>query len=117
MKAHKSRAVVLRAKAVFHQPIPDFSCGAILRDLFEEVIVGVEEEAEARSEVVDIKTAAARPFDVLDTVIDGESQFLKCGRTSFADVISGNGNRIEARSEDGPKLERIDHQSHRRRGR
>ena len=33
----------------------------ILRDLFEEVVMRVEEEAQARGEVVDVESAAQRP--------------------------------------------------------
>jgi hypothetical protein len=77
VEAHQAGAIVLRAEAVFHQAIPDLAGGAVLGDLFEEIVVRVEEEAEARAEIVDVESAAARPFDVFDAVVDGEREFLQ----------------------------------------
>ena len=48
-------------EALFHHLIPDLARGAVLGDLLEEVVMGIEEEAEARAEVVDIESAAAAP--------------------------------------------------------
>ncbi len=76
VEAHQPCALLLGAEAVLHQPVPDLARGAELGNLFEEVAVGIEEEAEARAEVIDIQAAAARPLDILNTVIDGERQFL-----------------------------------------
>ena len=76
MEAQQARAVVLRAETVFHQAVPNLAGGAVLADLFEEIVVRVEEEAKARAELVHIKAAAARPLDVLHAVINGERQFL-----------------------------------------
>src|ERR1035438_10797130 len=88
MEAHQAGTIVLRAEAVFHQPIPDFAGGAVFCDLFEEVVVRVEEEAETRSEVVDVESASARPFDVFNSVVDGEGELLECSRARFANVIA-----------------------------
>src|SRR3990170_3988936 len=44
---------VLRAEGVPHLPRPDPPRGAVLRDLLEEVVVRVEEEGQARREIVD----------------------------------------------------------------
>ena len=95
VEAHEPGALVLRAEAVLHQPIPDFARRAILGNLFEEIVVRVEEEAQARTELVHIEPAAARPLDVLDAVIDRERQFLQRGRTGLANVISADRNGVE----------------------
>ena len=55
----------------------------------------VEEEAEARTEVIYIHATAARPFHILNAVIDGEGQLLQGGRTRLADVVSTDRNRVE----------------------
>ena len=108
---------VLRAEAVFHQAIPDLARGAVLRDLFEEIVVRVEEEAEARPEVVDVEAAAARPLDVFDAVVDRESEFLQRGRSGFANVVAADRDGVEARRKFRSELEGVDHQAHRGRGR
>ena len=58
VEAQLGRAPVGRAVAVTHPAGPDATSGPVLGDLLEEVDVGVEEEAEPRSEVVD---APCRP--------------------------------------------------------
>jgi hypothetical protein len=79
VEAHQASAIVPGAETVLHQSIPDLARGAVFGDLFEEVVVRVEEEAEAGAEVVDVEAAAARPFDVFDAVVDGEREFLQRG--------------------------------------
>ena len=117
MEAHQPGTIVLRAEAVFHQAIPDLARGAILRNLFEEIVVRIEEETEARPEIVHIEAAAACPLDVFHAVVNRERQFLQRSRAGFPNVVSGDGNRVEARSELRSKLESVDHQPHRRRRR
>ena len=70
VKAHQPRARVLRAEPVFHQPVPDLPRSAILGDLFEEIVVRIEEETQPRAEVVHVKPAPPRPLDVLDAVVN-----------------------------------------------
>ena len=117
VEAHQPGALVLGAEALLHQAIPDFARGAVLGNLLEEIVVRVEEEAEARAELVDIEPAAPRPLHVLDAVVDGECQLLQRGRAGLANVIAADGNGVEARRELGAELEGVDHQPHRRRRR
>ena len=117
VKAHQPGALVLRAEAFFHHPIPNLAGRAVFGDLLEEIIVRVEEEAEARTELVHIEAAPARPLDVLDAVIQSERQFLQRGRAGLANVVSADGNRVEAGREFRAELESVDHQPHRRRRR
>ena len=58
MEAHQPCSRILRAEAIFHQAIPDFARCAKLRDLFEEVVMGVEKEAQTRGD--NARTFAAR---------------------------------------------------------
>src|SRR5205814_6591589 len=113
MKAHEPSALILVAKAVLHHPIPDFSRGAILGNLFEKVIMSVEEKAQARAEVVHIEPATARPLHILDAVIECECQLLQSSRASLANVISADGNRVEAGSELCAEFEGVNDQRHR----
>src|SRR5271155_3731127 len=115
MEAHQAGAIVLRAEAIFHQSIPDFARGAVFGDLFEEVVVCVEKEAEAWSKVVDIEAALERPVYVFDAVVDGEGEFLQRGRSGLANVVAADGDGIEARSKFRSEFESVDDQAHRRR--
>src|SRR3954447_3417941 len=117
METHEPRTCLLGAEAVLHQAIPDFARRTVLRDLFEEVVMRVEEEAETRTKFVDVESAPSRPFDVFHAVIDREREFLQRSGTGFTNVISADRNGVEARRELRTELERVDDESHRRRGR
>ena len=95
VEAKQPTALVFRFEPVFHYLIPDLACGAVLGDFFEEVIVGVEEKAEPWTEVIYVEPSSLRPLDVLDAVIQSESQFLQGSGTCFADVISADRNGVE----------------------
>ena len=94
MGAQHGRARVLRFKG-FHQLHPQQPGGAELGDLHEEVHADVEEEAQARREVVNVEALAQRGADVFEPVGKRKRQFLDDGRAGFLDVIAGNGNGIE----------------------
>ncbi len=107
----------LRAKSLGHQPIPDLARGAELGDLLKEVVMGIEEEAQPGSEIVDAQPAAQRPLHVLHAVIEGESELLQRRRTCLANVIAADRDGVEARSKTRAELKGVDHQAHGRRGR
>ncbi len=90
MEAHKAGAIVFGAETVLHQAIPDLARGAVFGDLFEEIVVRIEEKAKAGSEVVDIKAAAACPLDIFNAVVDGEGEFLQRGRSGFANMVAAD---------------------------
>ena len=117
MKAHQPGALVLGAETGLHYLTPNLPGGAVLGDLFEKIVVRVEEEAQARTELVHVEAAAPRPFDIFDTVVEREREFLQGGRAGLANVISADGNGVEARRELRSELKRVDHQAHRRRRR
>src|SRR5438874_13836610 len=109
MEAHQPSALVLCAKALFYYLTPNFAGCAVLCDLFKEIVMRVEEEAEPRAKFIHIESAAARPLNVLDTVIQSECQLLQCGRSRLADVITADRNRVESVREPGAVLERVNH--------
>ena len=53
VEAQHRRGLVAGAEALAHDPRPHPPRGAELRDLLEDVVVGVEEEGQARRELVD----------------------------------------------------------------
>ena len=75
---------------------PDAAGGAVLGDLLEEVVVGVEEEGEARGEVVDVDARVDAGLDVGDAVGQGEGQFLHGGGAGLADVVAADGDGVPA---------------------
>ncbi len=79
VKAKQPTALVLRFETVLHYLIPDLASGAVFCNLFKEVVVGVEEEAEARAEVIHVEAAPLGPFHIFDAVIQSESQLLQRG--------------------------------------
>src|SRR5580658_5682597 len=117
MEAQQPGALVLRAETVFHHAVPNLPGGTVLGDLFEEIVVRVEEKTQSGAELVNVKPATARPLYVFDAVVERERQFLQSRRSSFPNVISADGNGVEARRELRAELEGVDDQPHRRRRR
>src|SRR5437016_13146683 len=105
MEAHQPSALVLCAKALFYYLTPNFARCAVLCDLFKEIVMRVEEEAEPRAKFIHIESAAARPLNVLDTVIQSECQLLQCGRSRLSDVLTADCNRAETGRYPGPQRE------------
>jgi hypothetical protein len=90
VEAHEERALVARPVGVAQLARPDPPGRAVLRDLLEEVDVGVEEEAQPRGEVVDRQAPLQGPFDVREPVLERERQLLLSRRARLADVIAGD---------------------------
>ena len=117
VEAEPQRALVARGVALAHQLGPQASRGAELRHLFEEVVVGVEEERQARRELVDRKPAFERAIDVAESVGEGERDFLRRGRTGLAHVVAGDRDRVPARDLAGAELDDVGDQAERGRRR
>ena len=117
VEAHQPRPLVLRAEVVSHYLSPNLASRAVFGNLLKEIVVRVEEKAESRTEIVHFESAPPSPLHILHSVVQRERQFLQCRRSGLANVISADGNGVEARRELGAKLEGIDYQPHRRRRR
>ena len=79
--------------------------------------MGVEEEAEARREVVDPQAPGEGVLDIGHPVGDREGQLLDRGRAGLADVVAADRDRVPARHLVGPELDRVGHEAHRGPGR
>ena len=79
VEAQHQRARIAGSEAVAHDAGPEPSRGAELRHLFQEVVVGVEEERELRGEGVDGQAGRERGLDVGDAVGQGEGHLLDRG--------------------------------------
>src|SRR5205807_4804035 len=92
VEAQLECALAPRAEALAHHARPDASRGAVLRNLLEKVVVRVEEERDARDELVNVQTRVYAPLDVLDAVAQCEGEFLQRGRARLAYVVAAHGN-------------------------
>ncbi len=114
MEPQLPRPLRLRPVALAHPPSPDAPRGAELRDLLEEVDVGVEEKRETRCKVID----AHAPFDtrvyVGHSVSEREGKLLDRGRAGLSNVVAGDGDRVPLRDLFGAVLDGVDDQPHRR---
>ena len=90
---------------------------AELGDLLEDVVVAVEEEGEAGSELVDLQAPLERRFDVGDRVGEGERHLLHGRAALLADVVAGDRDRVPLRHVLAAVLEDVGGQPHRRLGR
>ena len=87
---------------------------AVLRDLLEEVAVGVEEEGHARRKRIDVEPRVDAVLHVLDAVAQRERQFLRGSRAGLADVVAAHRDAVPARNLAGAEGERIGDEPHRR---
>ena len=77
----------------------------------------VEEEGEARREVVDVEAALDRRLDVREPVRERERELLRRGRAGLTDVVPGDRDRMEERHLPRAELDHVDDEPHRRLGR
>ena len=117
MEAQQPRARIFGPKFLFHHPGPNSTGGAVFGNLFKEIVVSVEEEAEAGGKVVHVQPALDAPLDVFDAVDQGEGQLLRGSAARFPDVVAADADGIPAREFFGPKFDGVRHQAHTRFGR
>src|SRR5262249_6538739 len=103
VETHEPRALILGAKTLLHQPVPDLARSPEFCDLFKEIIVRIKKEAQPRAELIYLEPPSPRPFHILHSVINRERQFLERRRSGFADVIPADGDSVESRSKSGSK--------------
>src|SRR5919109_2126549 len=70
MEAQKPRARILGFERFPHLARPDTSGGAVLGNLFKEIVVCVEEEGQARREAVYVHAAGDAPTHILQPVAE-----------------------------------------------
>src|SRR5512135_2707848 len=84
-------------ESITHLPRPDAARGAVFGDLFEEIIVRVEEEGKAGREAIHIHAALDAPADILEPVCQRECQLLRGGGACLADVITADRDGVPLR--------------------
>ena len=96
VEAQHRRLRVRRAEALAHDVRPHAPRGAELRDLLEDVVVAVEEERQARREVVDRQALVDRRLHVGDARAERERDLLDGGAALLAEVVAGDRDRVPA---------------------
>jgi hypothetical protein len=76
--------------------------------------MGIEEERDARCELVDVEAGIDAVLHVLDAVAQRERQLLGRRRARLADVISAHRDRVPLRNVRGAEGEHIGNEPHRR---
>src|SRR5690606_42075847 len=71
MKSHLHRAGIFCAESLFHRLCPNDASGAVLGDLLEKVVVGVEEERNAGNKLIDVHSAVNAVLYILDATAKG----------------------------------------------
>ena len=114
MKPEHRGTRVLRAEAVAHDGGVDTARGAKLGDLFQKVIMRVEEEESRGAKESTIEPRSDRGFDIGDGVGESERELLHGGRAGFANVIAADGDGVPLRQLAAGPGEQIGDDAHRR---
>src|SRR5437667_10544736 len=97
MKPKHLRTRIARGESIPHDPSPQSASSAEFRDLFQKLIVRVEEESYARGELIYFQPTVDCRLHIGDCVRKRERNLLRRGRAGFTNVITGNRNRVPSR--------------------
>ena len=114
MEAQHPALVVARTELLAHDARPHAARGAELGDLFEEVVVRVEEEGQARCELIHRQTGFNGSACVGATVTESEGQLLRGARACFTDVIAADRDGVPLRNFLRAPRHQVGGQTHRR---
>ncbi len=114
VEAQHRRLRVRRAEALAHDVRPHAPRRAELGDLLEDVVVAVEEERQARRELVDVQALVDRRLHVGDAGGQREGDLLHRRAALLAEVVAGDRDRVPARHVLVAVLEQVGRQAHRR---
>src|SRR5690606_26006829 len=90
-------ALVRSAELLAHDAGPEATRGAKLGDLLEEVVMGGEEEGEARREALQVESRRQCASHVFEGIREGDCDFLRRRRAGFADVVARDRDGVPAR--------------------
>ncbi len=96
MAAHHPGAWILSAVALAHELRPQASPGAELGNLLEEVVVYVEEEGQARCELIDLQASLEGSIYIRQAVRNGEGQLLYGSCSGLANMVTTDADGIPA---------------------
>ena len=96
MKAKRQGRRVLRSEPRFHLARPQTARGAILGDLFEEVVVGVEKERKSGSKLVYLQSRLDGRTHIGQPVVQSKGQLLNRSGAGFPDMVAADANGVIA---------------------
>src|SRR5213596_3371894 len=96
MKAKRQGRRVLRSELRFHLARPQTARGAILGDLFEEVVVGVEKERKFGSKLVYLQSRLDGRTHIGQSVVQSKGQLLNRSGVGFLDMVVVDVNGVIA---------------------
>ena len=111
MKSKHLRSRIARVESLAHDPSPQSAGRPELCDLFQKLIVRVEEESYARRELIYVEPTIDRRLHIGDCVGERERNLLGRSRARFTNVIAGNRNRVPSRDFAGAVGEDVSHDS------
>src|SRR5690606_24666801 len=98
VKTQHHRLFVLRLETIPHYLCPEAARGTKLCDLFNKVVVRIEEERKPRSEIINVEADLYGGFDITDRVGKSECDLLGGRRACLSNVIAGDRDRIPIRN-------------------
>src|SRR5688572_1184308 len=111
MKPEHQRTRIASLETIPHDARPQPPGGAKLGDLLEQIVVRVEEERNARREIVDREAGCERGFDIGNSIGERECNFLYRSRSRFADVITADRDRVPVRHLTRAESKRVSHET------
>ena len=90
MEAQHPGTRTLSPEVLAHNSGPHTPGSSKLGDLFQEIVMRVEEERNPGGELVDVKTRVNRRLYLGDAIAQSEGDFLHGGGSRLAHVISGD---------------------------
>ena len=82
------------AKSFFHNFSPDTTGSTEFCNFFKYVVMSIPEEGETTCESINVKTSFDSCFNVSDTISNSKCDFLRSSRTSFTNMVTGNGDCV-----------------------
>lgn len=84
----------------------------VFRDLFQQIVVCIEEEGEPAGKFVDVHPGLQRGLHIGDAVGQGKGDLLRRCGAGLPDVVAGDGNGVPLRHVLGAEFKGVRDQTH-----
>ena len=101
-------------KAFADDARPEPPRGAKLGDLFQQIVMRVEEERDARRKLIDLQAGFESSLDISNGIGEGKGQFLDRRRPGLSDVIAADRNCVPVGHLERAEREGVRNQAQRR---
>ena len=93
-------------EALLHDFGPQPAGRPVFRDLFQQIVVCIEEEGEPAGKFVDVHPGLQRGLHIGDAVGQGKGDLLRRCGAGLPDVVAGDGNGVPLRHVLGAEFKR-----------